>query len=175
MANYLTYMNYLAMCTDGAEFKGTAENMNMDSDLLQAINSCLHEKNIDDCMQVCRSEISFSTQVSFEHNNIERILKLLRQVEAEFGEVAANKRKEEEAKKKTQTKIRVLADDKKDENEVDKWGTLVTLKGINLTNYTTNNTDNFESLNVKLLFPNRSLGLNFIIALLGFTIFNLII
>lgn len=177
LTHYLTYMNYLAFCDDNAEFKGTTDNMMMSSDLLQAINSCLHEKNVDDCMQVCRSEISFSTQVSFEHNNIERILKFLRRVEEEFGKDAAIKRKEDEAKKKQQAK-RILADDNKGEKKagekvIDQYATLVKLNGLNLTEYTANNTDKFESLNIDLLFQ-RSWPLKLAFMIVGFGLVNLI-
>lgn len=201
LTHYLTFMNFLASCDDKAEFKGTTETMMMDSNLIQAINSCLHEKNIDDCMQVCRSQISFSTQVAFEHNNIGKILTFLRNVEEDFGELAAKKRKEKEAKekkddkkkkvdpkkkddKKTEKKMRVLADgDKKkteDENSEEKivsYGTLVKLKGLNLTRYTVNNTDNFESLNINnFLFPESEVAwsLKFAVALLGFIAINII-
>lgn len=191
MTHYLTYANYLAQCTDDAEFQGEADNMMMSSNLLRAVDSCLTDKNPDDCMQVCRSQISFTTQLSFENDNIERILRFLRNVEIAFGSIAAEERKRRESTNKTQnsnstnpnnstkntTKQRVLEFGQEilgsQSEKIDSFRTLVSTNGLNLSNYTVNNDDGFESLNINLLFETSKIEavFYFLVLILGVAFF----
>jgi hypothetical protein len=167
LTHYLTYMNIMTKCTDDAQFKGKHEELIMSNSLIQAINSCLHEKNVDDCKEVCRQQFSFSTQVAYEHKNIEMIMRFLRNVDNEFGQEARRRKAEKEKEKKNKRLLedeRILDeiygkrkadndDPKKPDNgstkePMDEYGIQITFNGLNATNYTKNNSDGFETLNV---------------------------
>lgn len=135
LTHYMTFMNMMSKCNDSAQFKGLHEEVMMSDFELRAINSCLHAKNLDDCAQVCRSQMSFSTQVKFEHDNVAKVMGFLRNIDKEFGPLAKKKRiendkkeaekkkkeeaeKKKESEKKTEKKIRILDEEWKKYNEM---------------------------------------------------------
>lgn len=115
LTHYITFMNMMSKCNEKAEFKGSHEEITIDDYQMRAVNSCLHAKNIDDCAQVCRNQMGFSTKVKFESDALDKIMFFIRNVDREFGALAKKKRietdkiyeperkrLEEEAKKKAQ-------------------------------------------------------------------------
>jgi hypothetical protein len=127
LTHYMTFMNMLSQCNEDAQFAGVHDEVMMSEFELRAINSCLHSKNMDDCSQVCRSQMSFSTQIKFEHDNVEKVMIFLRNIDKQFGALAKKKRiaadkkkaeakkkekKSEEEEKKAEKKIRVLEAEK---------------------------------------------------------------
>lgn len=120
LTHYMTFMNMMSKCNEKAQFQGSHDEVMMSDFKLRAINSCLHAKNMDDCAQVCRNEMGFTTQVKFEHDSVEKVMGFLRNIDKEFGALAKKKRiekdkkeaekkkQEETEKKKTEKKLRVL-------------------------------------------------------------------
>lgn len=70
---YLSYYYRLTFCNDKGEFEGDIDGLSMDSKLIQAINSCIKEKNPDDCSEVCRSQFGFSSMTVFENKEFANI------------------------------------------------------------------------------------------------------
>jgi hypothetical protein len=133
-------MNMMSQCNDKAEFSGDHDEIMVSPFELRAINSCLHAKNLDDCAQVCRSQMTFTTQVKTEHAGVEKIMGFIRNIDREFGPLARKKRierekkeaaekkkkeaeekkkkAEEEKKKKSEKKLRILEEEWKKHNEM---------------------------------------------------------
>jgi hypothetical protein len=127
-------MNMMSKCSEDAKFKGTHEEVMLTEFELRAINSCLHAKNLDDCAQVCRSQMGFSAKVKFEHDAVEKVMGFLRNIDKEFGVLAkkkriendkkkeAEKKKEEKgsgsSEKKTEEKLRILAEEQEKYNKM---------------------------------------------------------
>lgn len=128
LTHYMSFMNMISKCSEDAKFKGDHDEVMLSTFELRAINSCMHAKNLDDCAQVCRSQMSFSAKVKFEHNAIEKVMGFLRNIDREFGILAKKKRiandkkkaqeKKGKAKQKTEKELRVLAEEQKKYNRM---------------------------------------------------------
>ena len=92
ITHYITFMNMMTKCNEKAEFNGSHESIILEDSELRAINSCLHAKNTDDCAQVCRRQLSFSTKLKFEHESVEKVMRFLKNIDNEFGSIAREAR-----------------------------------------------------------------------------------
>ena len=93
---YLDQMYTMAHCDGKGGYNGTRNSIGVDQKLIDAMNSCLQDKNKDDCSEVCRDEFSFSSLVRFEDQNLNNVIEYLRVVNSEFGELAWAERQEYE-------------------------------------------------------------------------------
>lgn len=96
LTHYITFMNMMTKCNENADYEGSHESVILDDSQLRAINSCLHSKNRDDCAQVCRSQLSFSTKLRYEQDSIEKVMRFLRNIDDSFGSIAREARLQRE-------------------------------------------------------------------------------
>lgn len=76
-AVYFYYNIYyrLTFCTNKAEFflRQVPVFMNFPLKTIKAVEGCMNIKNPDDCAEVCRTQLGFSTMVNYENANKERL------------------------------------------------------------------------------------------------------
>lgn len=126
----------------------------------EALNGCMNSKRKDDCIQICKSQLGFTTMTNYESNHLQNITNHKTMIENYINKEKAKIEKELKEKNLTLKKVtlyrRILEDPKPAKMTVNQTMELInnysiniTLKGLNLFAYTKDNMDGFADIDLK--------------------------
>lgn len=153
-AVYFYYNVYyrLTFCSNKAEFnlRTVPLMMNFPLQTMRAIDGCLNIKNPDDCAEVCRTQLGFSTMVNYEYQN-KKSLNLFNEAIKNY---TLNFKPPNTTVNNTEPIIkrrrRVLPNNAVE--ELNQYKVTVRRFGLNFDQYTRNNLDGYDEITLKEIF-----------------------
>ena len=151
---YFNVIYRLTYCSDKGEFflKKIPAMVSFGAKLNTAINGCLNAKNKDDCAEVCKSQLGFTTMANYEYENREKLSEFMNSITKFLN--LTNNRTDYSQTVKPETKRRVLPEVQKVDpvKELDSYKVLVSTYGLEFSSYTEKNKDNFEDIDMTQVY-----------------------
>lgn len=167
---YYNMFKKVSMCNEKGHFlsETVAPEFDMYAKTLKATNACLNTKTMDDCAEVCRSQMGFTAMLNFESKFLPDFKKYMADLKGH--KELMEKIRKEDPKKKLRATIeepsvpvakRVLQGDKSAQILND-FRVIAGTNGVTLSSYVVDNKDGFTDISMVAVFGNsmiRSVGI----------------